>query len=119
MKPIIYSTQRTKHFKEETWKRGGQSVSYEQSVCLDGVNYYRLSFTYDFEYLEDTVYFAYSFPYGYTDLRKFIDRLSASSQNNRLMKKSVLCRTLLNHNVYLLEITNPSKDRKQERKQKK
>lgn len=30
--------------------------------------YYTLTFTYDFDYSDDTVYFAYSIPYTYSDL---------------------------------------------------
>ena len=30
--------------------------------------YYTLTFTYDFEYDGDTLFFAYSIPYTYTDL---------------------------------------------------
>lgn len=42
------------------------AVSYEPSLTVEGISYYKLSFCYEFEYPEDVVHFAYSFPYGYT-----------------------------------------------------
>lgn len=46
------------------------------------------------------MYFAYSFPYGYGEMRKYVDRLIEFAP--KLVKKSILCRTTLNHNVYML-----------------
>ena len=35
---------------------------------LSNKTYYTLTFTYDFEYDDDTVFFAYCYPYTYSDL---------------------------------------------------
>ena len=70
MKILIFS-EKENEFSELGWFRGGTKISYYQnkirrpscSKC-----FYSLSFSYKFDYSDDTVYFAYSFPYTYTDL---------------------------------------------------
>ena len=71
MRVLVYSK---KHFKEtgEGWHRDGSDIAYYANGIPRGnrnnTKYYSLSFTHTFEYSADTVYFAYSVPYTYTQL---------------------------------------------------
>jgi len=61
------------------WHRTGDKISYFQnSFKRDTIGksrfYYTLTFTYDFM-PNETVYFAYCFPYTYSDLKSDLDRL--------------------------------------------
>ena len=67
----MYSEKKAKE-KHIGWHRGCTNISYyannikkEPSLTK---TYYTLTFTYDFEYDNDTVFFSYCFPYTYTDL---------------------------------------------------
>ena len=81
MKVLILSEKRTE--EEGTgWFRGGYAISYYQNSYHRDTGavgasrpsatklYYTFSFTYTFPYDQDTVYFAYCIPYGYTDLQR-------------------------------------------------
>ncbi len=114
------------------WHRGGENIEYGVSkMSSEGVKskslymqqwatglrrrkkklYYGLSFDYRFEYPNDTVYFAYSVPYTFTQLTSFLDLLraehnSAAPGPTAYMKQSVLCRTLSGLDIPLLTITS-------------
>lgn len=56
------------------WHKDGYNIKYYQNGIRKGIDclnsfYYTLTFTYTFKYDQDTVFFAYSVPYTYTDLR--------------------------------------------------
>jgi hypothetical protein len=40
-------------------------------------SYYTHTFTYDFEYPDDNVYFAYCYPYTYTDMVEDLNKISS------------------------------------------
>lgn len=53
------------------WHRGCSNISYYANKIMKPKNkgsYYSLTFTHEFEYTDDTVFFSYCFPYTYTDL---------------------------------------------------
>lgn len=76
MQVLIYSEKR----EPRDWFRGGYDISYKANMYKREVGpvgasrpssskvYYSFSFSYTFEYNDDTVYFAYCHPYSYTDL---------------------------------------------------
>ncbi|EAS03740.2 zinc carboxypeptidase family protein (macronuclear) [Tetrahymena thermophila SB210] len=69
-------------------------------------NYYSLSFTYLFENTEDEVYFAYNYPYTYSELQEYLDE--QESIKSDILNRRVLCRTLAGNRIDLLTITSKS-----------
>ena len=75
--------------KEKEWVRDGTDINY----CINDYEnfsvefkqegfYYSLTFSYTFKYSDDKVYFAYSQPYTYSDLKNDLNNL-----NKQLTKK--------------------------------
>lgn len=70
MKILIYSN---KNFEQNGtgWFRDGENIQYFSNQILKGTGtktYFTLTFSYHFRFTDDTVYFAYSHPYTYSDL---------------------------------------------------
>ena len=74
MKVSIYSEKRSEKSEGAIgWHKGGERISYygngiKKDVCYTSKGYYTASFTYKFLHDDDMVYFAYCFPYTYSDL---------------------------------------------------
>eukprot|EP00903_Cladosiphon_okamuranus_P010151 g9612.t1 len=67
---------------------------------------YVMSFLFQFHGATDApYYFAYSFPYTYTDLQRYL--YSVERQGLPFLRREVLCRTLQERRVELLTITAP------------
>lgn len=71
MKVTIYSEKKVEEQKVG-WHRGCTNLSYfPNGIKKDFISvktYYTLTFSYEFEYDNDTVFFSYCFPYTYSDL---------------------------------------------------
>ncbi len=63
-----------------------------------------LSFVYISQYSQDTVYFAYSYPYTYTMMRNHVTALTAEHPNT--VKTSTLCMSVLGNELPLLSISD-------------
>lgn len=50
----------------------------KKNAIYSGQQYRTLTWTYTFEHDKDTVYFAYSVPYTYSDLRNYLEELEAN-----------------------------------------
>jgi hypothetical protein len=78
MKVAVYSEKKAEE-EQVAWYRSCSGINYfannvrKEPLYLNKT-YYTLTFTYEFEYSDDTVYFAYSVPYTYSDL---VDDLTA------------------------------------------
>ena len=62
------------------WHRGGDNFLYYPNGLMrenSEKQHYTLTFTYMFQYSEDEVYFAYSFPYTYSQLTDYLDAKEA------------------------------------------
>lgn len=76
MKPLMYSTIDAKN-SSIGWRRCGENISYfkneDVSVTHDDDDeydgFYTLTFNIEFPHDNDTVYFAHSYPYTYSDLQ--------------------------------------------------
>lgn len=78
MKPAIFS-KRSYEEEGKSWFRDGYNISYKQnSIYRENYTntcYYTLTFTYNFPYDNDLVYFAYSYPYTYSDLNNYLNQV--------------------------------------------
>ncbi|CAK8999698.1 unnamed protein product [Durusdinium trenchii] len=98
MRPVVWSEK-----SGRGWERGGSQVSYSKSTdedvkgagLLSGRKvWFTLSFNYTFEHDEDTVFFAYHYPYTYSHLRGFLDCLADHPYSGTLFSRRVLCYTI-------------------------
>jgi len=96
--------------KSGEWFRTGNDIEYRKTTTV-GENkkqYYTLSFTHTFDSVGDTIYFAYSYPYTYTDLKTFLTDLSLNKKYRNILQKNVLCRTISGYECEILTITSPN-----------
>jgi hypothetical protein len=72
MKVAIYSEAKA-HHQQIAWYRGCTNIQYfanniRKEPFYMMKTFYTLTFTHEFEYSNDSVFFAYSVPYTYSDL---------------------------------------------------
>ena len=95
--------------REQGWIRGGEDISYYQNNYKreHQTNYQRcftMTFAYTFEYDDDSVYFAYSLPYTYSDLNDDLCAIQALELKH--VSRNLLCRTIAGNKCEYLTITN-------------
>jgi len=87
MKPTVYSVKK-KEDKNIGWIKDGNNISYYQnSISKEAcsglfLHYFTLTFTYRFDYNDDTVFFSYTYPYTYSDLNDYLDNLMSDQVKN-------------------------------------
>lgn len=81
----------------------------------DLTEFYTLAFKYTFQYEKDTVYFAYSVPYTYSDLRQDLQDIQACSIRASFCQTKVLAKSLAGEDCHLLTITSRTGDFSQRR----
>jgi cytosolic carboxypeptidase protein 2/3 len=76
MKPLLYSEINAQRYGRG-WERCGQDVCYfANSIKRKGTfYYYTLTFSTTFEADFDTVYLAHSYPYTYSDLQRYLNKI--------------------------------------------
>jgi cytosolic carboxypeptidase protein 2/3 len=107
------------------WERCGKDVIYfqntlsqiavvpnsstisESSDVSTGIGTYSLSFNIVFERSDDLVYFAYSHPYTYSDLQRYVNEADKCPKRNQNLRIRTLCRTIAGNDCHLLTITAP------------
>jgi hypothetical protein len=114
MKPCIFSAL---HSDESDWCNGGYDICYYKNGltnCKQGKKskmvirkQYTFTFSYTFE-SPDVVYFAYTYPYTYTDLQKFLVRLETDPRTSNIVHRRPLCSTLAGNRCDVLTITERS-----------
>lgn len=67
--------------------------------------FYTLTFTYDFKSDKDTVFFAYSCPYTYSDLNEDLMAMEKDQAKQTYMSRNTLCRTIAGNKCDYLTIT--------------
>jgi len=114
MKVLVYSMKEQQNTRRG-WHRDGTDIHYFRNGTVEEVGggrtkqYYTLSFNYTFQYEDDEVFFAYNYPYTYTELNNYLDRLELQCRS--IMYRSTLTRTLANNRVEILTITNYANNR--------
>ncbi len=64
-----------------------------------------MSFKISFKHDHDEVYFAYSFPYTFSEVLRYLDRITNYS-NREILRRAPLCQTLAGNDIDMLIITN-------------
>mmetsp|Transcript_19965 Transcript_19965/g.36974 ORF Transcript_19965/g.36974 Transcript_19965/m.36974 type:complete len:796 (+) Transcript_19965:342-2729(+) len=109
MKVLYYST-KNYEISGAGWRRGGCDISYYKNGIPRHVtrkSYYTMTFTFTFDFSEDTVYFAYCFPYTYSELQNYLNTLEAQHDTYNFITRKMLCRTIAGNKCDYLTITNP------------
>jgi murein tripeptide amidase MpaA len=110
MKVLVYSE---KHAQEKDigWHRGGTKTAYyANGIKKDGQKGFRtlytMTFSYEFDYQDDNVYFAYCYPYTYTELVEELNAIISDPIKQHYVQKKVLCETLAGNKCDVLTITS-------------
>jgi hypothetical protein len=81
---------------------------------------YSLAFSYEWKFVEDEVYFAFSIPYSYSQVEYFltevIEKSEAVKSKEISYSRKILCKTLGGRNVYILRITGKAGGSSQHKK---
>ena len=110
MKVSIYSEKKADKEKKG-WDKGGINIEYYRNSLFKYVREQKrslssLSFSYEFEYDNDTVYFANTVPYTYTDLFKELNDLQKNDSKYSFLHRKTLCTTLAGNNLDYVTITS-------------
>ena len=119
MQPLMYS-ETSAIEKGKGWQRVGKDVCYYQNSIKkkQAGCYYTLTFSLQFDYDGDTVYFAHSYPYTYTDLCRYLSKLESDPQAKNRFRRKMICQTNAGNPCDMLTITTFS-DNEQQMKAKK
>ena len=114
MKILVYSERHAAQ-KDIGWHRAGTKIHYYQNGIRKDEkksstsvfkSYYTHTFTYNFEYEDDTVYFAYCYPYTYSDLQDDINAIMSDPAKASFTTRKTLCETLAGNKLELLTVTS-------------
>ncbi|XP_031626931.1 cytosolic carboxypeptidase Nna1 [Contarinia nasturtii] len=116
MRPLMYSEIDAKESKIG-WRRCGENIAYFKNEDSSPTNddddensTYTLTFNIEFPHENDTVYFAHSYPYTYSDLQDYLMSIQKHPIKSKFCKLRLLCRSLAGNNVYCLTVTAPVAD---------
>jgi cytosolic carboxypeptidase protein 2/3 len=128
MRPLMYSTTDATN-NNVGWQRCGDNIAYFRNddnniystrnyhqVLMDdfddddsgNICSYTLTFQVEFQHENDTVYFAHSYPYTYSDLQDYLMNIQRHPVKSKFCKLRLLCRSVAGNNVYYLTVTAPS-----------
>ncbi|CAH8555610.1 unnamed protein product [Schistosoma margrebowiei] len=125
MRPLMYSEKMAK-LTGIGWRRVGSDIKYYQTKYMESTDNklqfknkpqkddtskfhqtYSLTWKFEFPYPNDIVYFAACYPYTYTQLQEYLNKLTLNSSIKRICQQTTLCYTLASNPVPLLTITEP------------
>jgi len=107
MKPCVYS-EIDSETRSRGWVREGTDICYYQNNMRkkSGGYFYTLTFSLSFNYNQDTVYIAHCYPYTYSDLTKYLGKLTSDPKKRNRVRKKLLCHTIAGNACECLTITN-------------
>ncbi|XP_061495401.1 cytosolic carboxypeptidase 3 isoform X4 [Rhineura floridana] len=115
MRPLLYSEAEAKIHKVG-WQRTGDEIKYyKNNLSRDGRQYFSLTWTFQFPHDRDTCYFAHCYPYTYSNLQDYLSAIARDPRRSKFCKIRILCHSLARNIVYVLTITNPLQDFKEEK----
>ena len=110
MQPLVYSTQEAA-LRATGWRRRGHDVCYYQNHIRRRTGYYyTLSFKLRVLHASDVTYVAYTHPYTYTDLNRYLQGLEMDASAAKRFRRRALCETLSGNTVDMLTITSFASD---------
>jgi hypothetical protein len=114
LRPLLFSVARARA-EGLGWRRCGGAVCYFENESRAGgilrprvADTFTLSFTLEFPEDDDTVYLAHCYPFSTRDLAVHLDSLEQDPARRRLLRRTVLCRTLAGNEMEALCITSPA-----------
>ncbi|XP_054027674.1 cytosolic carboxypeptidase 2 [Dryobates pubescens] len=107
LRPLLYS-QRDAQTRGIGWRRVGDHVCYRRGGDGREPAPSCLSWSSRFPHDADTCFFAHSYPYTYSDLRRYLRALAADPGRRRYCAVRALCRSLAGNPIYLLTVTHPA-----------
>ncbi|NXN13638.1 CBPC2 carboxypeptidase, partial [Indicator maculatus] len=107
LRPLLYS-QRDAQTRGIGWRRVGDHVRYQRGGDGQKPAPFCLSWSSRFPHDADTCFFAHSYPYTYSDLRRYLRALATDPERSRYCAVRALCRSLAGNPIYLLTITHPA-----------
>ena len=134
MRPLMYSTADAAN--NIGWRRCGENIAYFRNdepttytknyhqVLIDDFDEddhnatcsFTLTFNIEFEHENDTVFFAHSYPYTYSDVQDYLMAIQRHPVKSKFCKLRLLCRSLAGNNVYYLTVTAPSTPEEEQQK---
>ena len=117
MRPLMFSR------KTNTWQRVGSNISYSETsyASRGSINadvskkkkkfltpMYTLTFDHTFQHADDLCYFAYCYPYTYTDLMNYLHELELATKSMKVLRRNTLCKSLAGNSCEVLTITDAS-----------
>lgn len=118
MKPLCYSEINAKRYNKGWTRQGTDVCYYANSLKRKGsFHYFTLTFAITFDNDYDTCYLAHSYPYTYSDLQRYLNKLMKDPIRNQYVQRKMLCQSLAGNPADLLTIS--SFDTAEKMKQKK
>jgi len=112
MRPLMYSVNDAM-LHNRGWVRCGSDICYFQNN-IERKNsgfYYTLSFSINFNHNYDTVFFAYCYPYTYSDLCSYLNKITFDPLKKQRVLRETLCETVAGNPCEVLTITNFASDK--------
>lgn len=97
-----------------SWTRACDNISYYANSIRKsegGKSFYTLTFSYLFQHSQDTVYFAYSYPYTYSDLMEDLNRIETETERAQVVSRGLVCSTILGNRCEHLTVTGFTPER--------
>ena len=112
MRPVVYSMKGSE-ISKIGWQKSGDNINYFPNGIRRSINIkkslYTLRFSYTFEYSDDIVYFAYSYPYTYSRVTDLLNSLEANPIMNEYITRNTLCQTVSGNRCEYITITSAKK----------
>mmetsp|Transcript_22889 Transcript_22889/g.35927 ORF Transcript_22889/g.35927 Transcript_22889/m.35927 type:complete len:357 (-) Transcript_22889:1638-2708(-) len=108
LRPLVFS-KHTHNRNGVGWVRAGYDICYYTNGLRNrqtGKPFYTLTFSINLEHENDTVYFAYSYPYTYSDLKNDLLELQRNPLASRYVRLRPLCRTMGGNECDILTISD-------------
>lgn len=99
------------------WRRCGHDIRYfengadntTKTAKQGGGSFHTLTFKHTFEFSDDICYFAYCYPYTYSDLQRYLCAIQSNPARSIHLRRRTLCRTLADNVCDVLTVTAPAR----------
>uniref|UniRef100_A0AAV2L5L7 Cytosolic carboxypeptidase 2 n=1 Tax=Knipowitschia caucasica TaxID=637954 RepID=A0AAV2L5L7_KNICA len=110
MKPLLYSERSAKE-SGVGWQRTGFNIRYYRNLNQnmkenETKSLYCLTWSLQFPYESDTCFMSHCYPYTYSHLQHYLQRISTNPNVASYCKLRILCHSLAGNAVYMMTITS-------------